>query len=126
MCQTVARSMALDSQAMEISPRWRTGSILPAMSTAAESQGTPNQSREKDEKLFSRVERAYRFASLSSYTTGKRFSIRVIDLLFFILINVIGRTVRLNVEGVEHAESAGAQAALPIYCFWHDRILLST
>jgi len=96
------------------------------MSTPAESQGTPNHSREKDERLISRVERAYRFASLSSYTTGKRFSIRIIDLLFFILINFIGRTVRLNVEGIEHASAAGARGALPIYCFWHDRILLST
>src|SRR6266404_9404725 len=118
--------MALDSQAMEDSPPRRTGSILPAMSTPAESQGTPNESREKDERLISRVERAYRFASLSSYTTGKRFSIRIIDLLFFILINFIGRTVRLNVEGIEHASAAGAGGALPIYCFWHDRILLST
>src|SRR6266404_4683482 len=107
--------MALDSQAMEDSPPRRTGSILPAMSTPAESQGTPNHSREKDERLISRVERAYRFASLSSYTTGKRFSIRIIDLLFFILINFIGRTVRLNIEGIEHA---GAGGALPIYCFW--------
>src|SRR6266481_2192992 len=118
--------MALDSQAMENSPRWRTGSILPAMSTAAESQDTPNHSREKDEKLISRVERAYRFASLSSYTTGKRFSIRIIDLLFFFLISFIGRTVRLKVEGIEHATAAGARGELPIYCFWHDRILLST
>src|SRR5437667_1369959 len=118
--------MALDSQEMENAAVGRTGPLFSAMSQPAAGESENTRSHESDLKLASRIERAYRFASLSSYPAKKRFLIRIIDLLFYFLISLIGRTVRIHVEGSELAESAATERVLPIYCFWHDRILLST
>jgi lysophospholipid acyltransferase (LPLAT)-like uncharacterized protein len=70
--------------------------------------------------------RAYQFTDLSSYPFKKRWMIRAADLAFFSLINVIGRTVRFQVEGLEHWEAAASDGRIPIYTFWHDNIILST
>jgi lysophospholipid acyltransferase (LPLAT)-like uncharacterized protein len=72
------------------------------------------------------VARAYRFADLSSYPAKKRFLIRAADLAFFVLINVIGRTIRWQVEGWENWEAATRNGQLPIYTFWHNRVFLAT
>jgi lysophospholipid acyltransferase (LPLAT)-like uncharacterized protein len=70
--------------------------------------------------------RAYTFADLSDYTPKKRFLIRAADLVFYLLINLIGRTTRFEVEGWEHWEQATRSGSLPIYTFWHNRVFLST
>ena len=72
------------------------------------------------------AERAYAFADLSGYSFKQRFLIRAADLVFYLLITVIGRTVRFRVEGWEHWERAVGEGSLPIYTFWHNRILLAT
>jgi lysophospholipid acyltransferase (LPLAT)-like uncharacterized protein len=72
------------------------------------------------------VERAYRFAPLSSYPFKKRLLIRAADLAFYLLIRLIGRTLRFEVEGWEHHETVARQGKLPIYNFWHDRIFTTT
>lgn len=72
------------------------------------------------------VERAYTFADLSAYPLKKRFLIRAADLIFFLLIKLIGRTVRFEVEGWEHWEAATRRGSLPVYTFWHNRVFLST
>ena len=46
------------------------------------------------------VERAYTFADLSAYPLKKRFLIRAADLGFFVLIKLIGLTVRFEVRGM--------------------------
>lgn len=74
----------------------------------------------------SNVARAYEFAPLSGYSFKQRWLIRAADLAFFVLIAVIGRTTRFEVEGWEHWEAASANGRLPIYTFWHDRIFLAT
>jgi len=74
----------------------------------------------------SNAARAYSFADLSSYSFKDRFLIRVADLAFFILIKLIGRTVRFEVEGWEHWEAASRDEKIPIYTFWHNRVFLST
>jgi lysophospholipid acyltransferase (LPLAT)-like uncharacterized protein len=74
----------------------------------------------------SRRERAYSFADLSSYSFKKRNLIRLADLVFFILIKLIGRTVRFQIEGWENWEAASSNAKIPIYTFWHNRVFLST
>src|SRR5215207_4153067 len=66
--------------------------------------------------------RAYRFADLSAYPLKKRLLIRAADLAFFILIKLIGRTTRFEVEGWEHWERATQGGRLPIYTFWHNRV----
>ena len=72
------------------------------------------------------VARAYKFADLSSYPLKKRFLIRAADLAFFLLINVIGRTIRWRVDGWENWERATRDGQIPIYTFWHNRVFLAT
>ena len=72
------------------------------------------------------VARAYQFADLSSYPLKKRFLIRAADLAFFLLIKVIGRTIRWQVKGWENWEGATRDGLTPIYTFWHNRVFLST
>jgi lysophospholipid acyltransferase (LPLAT)-like uncharacterized protein len=72
------------------------------------------------------VARAYKFADLSSYPPKQRFLIRAADLALFLLINVIGRTIRWQVEGWENWEVASRNGQMPIYAFWHNRIFLAT
>jgi lysophospholipid acyltransferase (LPLAT)-like uncharacterized protein len=70
--------------------------------------------------------RAYKFADLSAYPAKKRFLIRAADLAFFMLIKLIGRTIRWQVEGWENWEAATRNGQVPIYTFWHNRVFLAT
>lgn len=72
------------------------------------------------------VRRVYEFADLSEYSFVDRLKIRAADLLFYLLINLIGVTARFEVVGWENHEKAEENGRLPIYCFWHDRIFLTT
>lgn len=72
------------------------------------------------------VERAYRFADLSEYPWKKRLTIKLADLAFYTLINLIGRTIKFEVDGWEHHEKIISDGHLPIYVFWHERIFLTT
>lgn len=72
-----------------------------------------------------RVARAYSFADLSRYSFKQRLAIRAADLAFYLVIRLIGSTVRFRVEGWEHWEEAARGGGLPIYTFWHDRIFLA-
>jgi len=70
--------------------------------------------------------RPYRFADLSGYTLRERLLIRAADLAFYLLVRLIGATVRFRVEGWEHWEEAHGDGGPAIQAFWHDRILLAT
>jgi lysophospholipid acyltransferase (LPLAT)-like uncharacterized protein len=72
------------------------------------------------------VGRAYKFADLSAYPLKKRLMIRAADLIFYVLIRLIGRTTRFEVEGWEHWEAAARAPHIPIYTFWHNRVFLAT
>ena len=74
----------------------------------------------------SRVNRAYEFADLSEYSFKDRLLIRAADLVFYLLINLIGLTARFEVVGWENHEKVEKEGGLPIYVFWHDRIFLTT
>lgn len=74
----------------------------------------------------SNIERAYSFASLDSYSFKERWLIRAADLTFFLLIKLIGRTVKFEIVGWENWETASHDGRIPIYTFWHDRVFLST
>ena len=69
-----------------------------------------------------RVARAYSFAGLSAYTLRQRLAVRAAVLAFYLLIRLIGSTLRFRVEGREHWDEAARAGALPVYTFWHDRI----
>src|SRR6266478_8814341 len=74
----------------------------------------------------SSIDRAYTFASLSSYSLKDRLLIRAADLVFFLLIKLIGRTVRFEVDGWDNWEAASCDGEIPIYTFWHNRVFLAT
>jgi lysophospholipid acyltransferase (LPLAT)-like uncharacterized protein len=78
------------------------------------------------ERPSANLDRAYSFASLSTYSFKDRLLIRTADLAFFLLIKLIGRTVRFEIEGWENWEAASSNGKIPIYTFWHNRVFLST
>lgn len=71
------------------------------------------------------VARAFTFADLARYSFKDRFLIRLADLFFFLLINIIGSTARYEVHGWEHLEAAVGAGKAPIHVLWHDSILLA-
>lgn len=72
------------------------------------------------------IERAFSFASLASYSWKERWLIRAADLAFFVLIKLIGRTIKFDIEGWENFEAAASNGKIPIYAFWHNRVFLAT
>src|SRR5260370_9690536 len=72
------------------------------------------------------TDRAYSFADLSAYSLKERWLIRAADLVFFVLIKLIGRSVKFEIEGWENWEEASRDERIPIYTFWHNRVFLST
>jgi lysophospholipid acyltransferase (LPLAT)-like uncharacterized protein len=70
--------------------------------------------------------RAYSFAPLSAYSFKDRILIRAADMVFFLLIKLIGRTVKFRIEGWENWEAASVDGRWPIYTFWHNRVFLAT
>ncbi|MBC7910119.1 MAG: lysophospholipid acyltransferase family protein [Pyrinomonadaceae bacterium] len=95
------------------------------MQASAEQQNQRAASPSKD-RVEESVERAYKFADLSAYPFKKRLMIRAADLVFYALINLIGRTARFEVINWENHDHATENGGLPIYVFWHDRIFLTT
>ena len=72
------------------------------------------------------IERAYTPADLSTYSFTERMMIRAIGLALFIILKLIGSTVKFEVEGWENWEAASAGGKLPIYTTWHNGVFLST
>jgi lysophospholipid acyltransferase (LPLAT)-like uncharacterized protein len=70
-------------------------------------------------------EKVYRFASLAEYSVRERFLIRAADSAFYILIKLIGKTLRFEVEGLENVEQIERSGKIPIYATWHNRIFAS-
>jgi hypothetical protein len=68
------------------------------------------------------IEKVYKFAELSRYSFKERMLIRAADIAFYLLIRVIGRTIRFEIKGWENFEQIGSDGKIPIYTFWHDRI----
>lgn len=68
----------------------------------------------------------YKFADLSDYSFKERITIRLIDWLCYLVMSLIGMTIRFEVEGWHNYESVIASGKLPVWPFWHDRIFLST
>src|SRR5450432_4206119 len=69
-------------------------------------------------------ESVYSFADLSAYSLKQRLMIRVADLVFYLLIKLVGWTARFEVEGWEHFEAATKEGQVPIHAAWHECIYL--
>jgi lysophospholipid acyltransferase (LPLAT)-like uncharacterized protein len=74
---------------------------------------------EQNDKLF-------RFASLEKYSLWQRTMIRLADLAFYSFISILGATLRIEIDGQEHLDAILDAGKVPIFTFWHDRILLFT
>ena len=72
------------------------------------------------------VARAFTFADLRKYPFKERCLIRAADLALFLLIKLIGRTVKFEVDGWENWQAAMRDNQIPIYTFWHNRVFLAT
>lgn len=68
----------------------------------------------------------YEFAPLDEYPLKRRILIRLAELAFYIMIRLVGMTVRFEVEGGEILTEIEKAGKIPIYTFWHDRIFLGT
>lgn len=68
----------------------------------------------------------YQFADLSDYSVKERITIRLIDWLCYLVMSLIGMTIRFEVQGWHNYESVIASGKLPVWPFWHERIFLST
>ncbi len=68
----------------------------------------------------------YNFHDLSRYSFGQRIVIRIIGLLLYISVGIIGKTIRFEIEGGENLERIEREGKRPILGFWHDRIFLAT
>jgi len=71
-----------------------------------------------------RVDRAYRFRSLSAYSLTDRLLIRAAGLVFYYLIRAIGSSARFEVVGWENFEAASRDGHIPIYASWHNSMFL--
>lgn len=72
------------------------------------------------------LQKVYEITPLSSYPFKDRLLIRLADWAFFLLIRLIGVTMRYETEGWENFEAIEQAGKLPIYSFWHDRIFAGT
>jgi len=90
-------------------------------------QATAEQDfKRKEPEGADKIGRAYSFGALSAYSRKQRLLIRAADLTFYLLIKLIGRTVRWQVEGWENFEATTRNNSIPIYTFWHNRVFLAT
>lgn len=93
--------------------------------SAGEQEQMRKSARRASGRVAESIERAYRFADLSSYTLKKQLLIRAADLAFYDLINIIGHTARFEVRGWENFEAASRDTHVPIHTLWHDCIYLA-
>lgn len=70
-------------------------------------------------------ENIFRFATLAEYSLRRRLAIRAADLAFYVLIKLIGASLRFEIEGAENLERIKQNKQIPIYATWHNRIFSS-
>lgn len=75
-----------------------------------------------DEKF----QQVFKPADLAAYSFKQRLTIRLADWAFFLLIKLIGATVKIETENEEFYSEIEENGKLPIICFWHNRIFLGT
>ena len=72
-----------------------------------------------------KIENPYQRAELSAYSFKQRSLIRLADWSFYLLIKLIGKTVRFEVEGWENVDRIENERQIPVYATWHNRIFSS-
>jgi lysophospholipid acyltransferase (LPLAT)-like uncharacterized protein len=77
-------------------------------------------------KETDKIQEVYQFQNLSKYSFIQRIAIRLIGMILYVLVAIIGKTIRFEIEGAEYLDEIEKDGKLPIYGFWHDRIFLGT
>jgi lysophospholipid acyltransferase (LPLAT)-like uncharacterized protein len=72
------------------------------------------------------IETTYQFGPLDRFTFQQRLVIRVAGFFGYVLVRMLGATVRFQTTGWENFEAIEKAGKLPIYSFWHDRIIAGT
>ena len=72
------------------------------------------------------IEKAYGFSTLSGFSWSERLMIHAADLVFFVLIRVIGSSIQYEIGGWENWQRITANGQQPIYTCWHNRVFLAT
>jgi hypothetical protein len=70
-----------------------------------------------------KLEKSSRSDETAGFSLSQRFALAFIGAALYLLILIIGRTLRYEVIGDENARNAGDA---PIYAFWHENIFGST
>jgi lysophospholipid acyltransferase (LPLAT)-like uncharacterized protein len=73
-----------------------------------------------------KIQQVFTQADLSAYSFKQRITIRLAERAFYLLIKLIGKTVKFETEGAENLAAVENAGNLPIYTVWHDRIFLGT
>jgi lysophospholipid acyltransferase (LPLAT)-like uncharacterized protein len=73
-----------------------------------------------------KIQQVFTQADLAAYSFRQRITIRLAAGAFFLLIKLIGKTVRFETVGAENLSLVEASGKVPIYTVWHDRIFLGT
>ena len=72
-----------------------------------------------------KIENPYNYADLSAYSLKQRVSIRLADWAFYLLIKLIGKTIRFETSGWENFDQIADSGEIPVYATWHNRIFPS-
>ena len=73
-----------------------------------------------------KIEKSYQPADLSAYSLKQRIGIHLADRMFYLLIKIIGKTIRFETDGWENFREIERKSRIPIYAFWHNRIFAGT
>lgn len=68
----------------------------------------------------------YKFGPLDRYTFRERLIIRFTGLFAYVMLKLVGMTLRYQVTNSEFEEEIVSAGKQPIYTFWHDRMLAGT
>lgn len=68
----------------------------------------------------------YRQSDLSDYSFKQKLMIRFTDRTFFLLIKLIGATLKYRTQGLEIFDKIESAGKTPILAFWHNRIFTAT
>jgi lysophospholipid acyltransferase (LPLAT)-like uncharacterized protein len=73
-----------------------------------------------------KIKNYYEPDDISKYSFKQRLMMRAGSRLLFVIVSLIGKTLRYETEGWENFEKIYADGKIPIYVFWHNRIFAGT
>ncbi len=76
--------------------------------------------------MTDRFNKAFEFGPLDRFTLKQRLIIRLAGFVGYVAVKIIGSTLRFETTGWENFTSIVDNDKLPIYSFWHDRIIAGT